>query len=138
MNLSEKIKELPFFRTRKVIDVSTEQSGIGLIGFKESEDDIYSNLILSPKSESGVIPDIAMVSSRGCLVRLDDGDKTIVISMSSEGDKEGFVETLPATIDDGEFFQSSLINDYRHITYEYIEVLVSAIKILNDSRTENK
>lgn len=136
MTLSEKITQLPFFETRPIIDTS-DRDTIGLVGFKDGEDDVYSSIIASPASTSGVIPDIVMVSTRGCLVRLDAGEQTITVTMSSDGDKDSFTTTFPTSVDDGEFFQSSLISDYRHIVFEYIEVLRSVIEIINDTRTEN-
>lgn len=136
MTLSEKMKNIPFFQNRVIIDTS-DQETVGLVGFKESADDIYSSIVGSPKSSSGVIPNIVMISTKGCLVRLDDGEQTVLISMSKEDDKEAFSETFPASVDEGEFFQSTLINDYRHISYEYIEALRQVLEIMNDECTEN-
>lgn len=136
MTLSEKMKKIPFFANRIIIDAA-DQSTVGLVGFKESPDDIYSSIVGSPKSTSGVIPDIVMISTKGCLVRLDSGERTILISMSKEEDKETFSETFPDSVDEGEFFQSTLINDYRHINYEYIEALRQVLEIMNDECPED-
>lgn len=136
MTLSEKMKQIPFFQTRTIID-SSDRETIGLVGFKENEDDVYSSIVASPASTSGIIPDMVMISSNGCLVRLDAGEQTILISMSKEEDKDGFSETFPASIDDGEFFQSTLINDYRHINFEHIEALRQVMELINDTRKES-
>ena len=136
MTLSEKMKQIPFFQTRTIID-SSDRETIGLVGFKENEDDVYSSIVASPASTSGIIPDMVMISSNGCLVRLDAGEQTILISMSKEEDKDGFSETFPASIDDGEFFQSTLINDYRHISFEHIEALRQVMDLINDTRKES-
>lgn len=136
MTLSEKMKNIPFFKNRTIIDAS-DQDSIGIVGFKESENDIYSSIVCSPASTSGIIPRIIMISTKGCLVRLDDGEKTILISMSKEDDKEAFSETFSSNVDEGEFFQSSLINDFRHINYEYIEALHQALELMHDERSED-
>lgn len=136
MTLSEKIKQIPFFKNRTIIDAS-DRDKIGLVGFKESADDVYSSLVVSPASDSGVIPNIVMISTKGCLVRLDEGEQTILISMCKEDDKDGFTEVFPASIDNGEFFQSTLVNDFRHIGYEYIEALHQAVAILHDELPED-
>lgn len=136
MTLSEKMKQIPFFNNRTIIDFSDRET-IGMVGFKESEDDMYSSIVASPASTSGVIPDIAMISSKGCLVRLDAGEQTILISVSKEGDKEGFSEVFSSSVNDGEFFQSSLINDFRHINFEHIEALRQVMELINDSRTKS-
>ena len=130
MSVAEKIITLPFFEKYKITE-SSDESGIGIIGFKVSSDDVYSALIAQPKTESGIIPSTVMISTKGCLVKLDSGDKTIVISMPKSEDKDGFIETFPMSVDNGEFFQSSLIHDYRHIDYEYIETLRSVLEIID-------
>lgn len=136
MTLSEKMKNIPFFTNRTIIDAA-DQDTVGLVGFKESPDDIYSSIVGSPKSTSGVIPNIVMISTKGCLVRLDEGEQTILISMSKEEDKEAFSEIFPASVDDGQFFQSTLINDFRHINYEYIEALRQVLEIMHDECPED-
>lgn len=136
MNLSEKIKNIDFLKNRTIIDCS-ERNNIGLIGFKDCEDDLYSSIIASPKSTSGVIPDTVMISTKGCLLRLDDGDKTIVISMSKEDSKDSFTVEFPSSIDSGEFFQSTLLHDYRHIGYEHIEALRKVLELMNDVYIED-
>ena len=122
MNLSEKMKEITFLSTRQIIDM-TDHSGIGIVGFKEDENDIYSSIVGSPPSESGIVGAQVMISSKGCLLRLDDGEKTILISAPKDGDKETFAETYPSSLEEGEFFQNTLVQDFRHITYEHIVAL---------------
>jgi hypothetical protein len=130
MSISEKIKSIDFLKNREVID-QTDHSGIGMIGFKHNEKDLYSSIIFSEKSTNGVVPAIVMISSLGALLKLDTGENQITISISSAGEREGFFETFPSSLDEGEFFQNSLIHDFRHITYEHIVALRDVLK-LND------
>lgn len=131
MTISEKISKLPFFTNRLIIDTG-EMNGVGLVGFKNNDNDVYSNVMASPAPPSGVISNIAMLCTGGNLLRIDEGKKTLLITMAKNGEKEGFSEEFNMNIDDGEFFQQSLIYDFGYIDYTYIEVLHQVLDILHD------
>lgn len=129
MTISDKIKTINFLSTREVLD-TTDNSGIGMIGYKHDDEDLYSSIVASPASTSGVIPHVVMISTMGALIKYDSGDNTISVVLCSKLDKSGFTETFPSSIDEGEFFQCSLINDFRHVTYEHIIAVRDVMEFL--------
>lgn len=131
MTLSDKIQQLPFFKRRTVID-SLKEDKVALIGFKENENDVYSSLVASPKSASGVIPHAVFICSGGCLVRLDSGEQTITVAMDAKGDTDAFTEVFSISSDEGEYFQSSLVHNYGYITYEYFDVLKQVLVLMDE------
>lgn len=128
--LSEQIKLVNFLKNKEVLD-STDQEGVGMVGYRDNDDDLYSSIIASQPSTTGVIPAVVMLSSLGALLKLDAGEELITIAMSANDSSESFTETFPSSIDEGEFFQSSLVNDYRHITFEHIIAIRDVMELVN-------
>lgn len=129
--LSDQIKEIQFLKERVIVD-ETDHTGVGMVGFQHDENDLYSSIIASRASTSSVIPAIVMMSTQGAFLKYDSGTETIEISISTQDDNDPFTETFASNIDEGEFFQSTLIHNFLHVNYEHVIALREVMNFVKE------
>lgn len=78
------------------------------------------------------VPGYSMVTTHNAIVNYDVDASQIVITLASDGDKEGAVITLEGNCGEDAFFQESLVTDLRGITYEFVNFIRDAVKITEE------
>lgn len=134
MNINDKVKKIPFLSNRIIVDQNDADQAVSVIGYRDTTDSPYSTIVSAPESRSGVLKPCIMICSDGMMVKYDGGTQTISINVPKMNNKEGFNQEFPASIDEGEFFQDTLINNYHHITYDFIVATRDILAILDESK----
>lgn len=120
--------------TRIIVDQNETTEKVSVLGYRDNEGTVYSSIVAAPESKSGVLKPCIMICTDGIMVKYDGGTQTISVNVPKMNGKEGFNQEFPASVDEGEFFQDSLINNYHHITYDYIVATRDILALLDAAK----
>lgn len=128
------VAKLPFFNgIRKLTDDEIQVSETMFhFGFTENAEDKFSSvMILRGVYKNHESPGYILIGSLGAVVKYDVDAKTINLTFAKDNDKDGFVFDVNDNIEEGEFFQQTLINDIRHVSFEHIQFLRDLTELTN-------
>ncbi|QCW19079.1 hypothetical protein SEPL_049 [Salmonella phage SE_PL] len=126
MNITEQMKTIPFLSTRIFIEDGYEKT-VSIIAYRDSEDSPYSNIIACPQCNG--IGAMVTLFTNGCMVKLDMNK--LIITVNIPGD-EPSIATFPLNVDEGGFFQETVLHDFKDITFEHLKAVRDVVELYND------
>lgn len=138
-------RKLDFFKNENRIisdkadeSTSNEFSYHVLYRNKENTNTINTILVLRGgyRQENKNVPGMVMVTAENVIVKYDVDAAQIVVSFAQTPSHEGIVVEFDSTVEEGEFFQESLLTDMRGLTFEYIELVRDVFNVAKEHDTE--
>lgn len=129
MSLKENIAAHPFFapESGRVIDEISVAEFMVNVKYHEPKADIPSSLIAlrAPyRVEDAKLPAYVMSVSLGCVVKRNVETKKYSIKVASLGkDSEEVNLEYDLAVSEEEFFQQSLLHDFRSLTYDHVRLV---------------
>lgn len=130
----KEIAKLSFFNSGRKLKDEDMQSTDHMFhfGYVENDKDKFSSvMILRGVYKNYESPGYILIGTLGAIIKLDIDSKTISLNFSKEEEQEGFQIELNSNVEEGEFFQQTLVNNTRHITFEHIKFMNDLVNLTN-------
>lgn len=135
MNLEQVIKSNPFFaaETGRVIEeIKVEELMIN-VKYKDNAEDISSAIsaLRAPfRDEKAKKPAYVLAISLGCVVKLVVDDNSYNIKVAPLNDDQNIDLNFENGLTEEEFFQQTLLHDFRTVDYKHIQLINEMVDIV--------
>lgn len=135
MNLEQVIRNNPFFAENpsRVIEAIKVEELMITVKYKEEGDEISSVVcaLRAPfRKEAAKKPSYVLSICLGCVVKLVVDENSFNIKVAPTNDDENVDLNFDGGLPEEEFFQQSLVVDFRSVTYDHIKLINEMVDIV--------
>lgn len=135
MNIEQAIRNNPFFaaETGRVIENIKIEELMVNVKYKDNNEDISSTVcaLRAPfRDEKAKKPAYVLAISLGCVVKLVVDENKYNIKVAPMNDDQNIDLNFDNGLSEEEFFQQSLIHDFRTVSYDHIKLIEEMVDMV--------
>ena len=135
MNIEQAIRDNAFFapETGRVIENIKIEDALINVKYKDNNEDISSTLVAlrAPfRKEAAKKPAYVLAISLGCVVKLVIDEMKYNIKVAPMNDEENIDLHFDGSLGEEEFFQQSLLHDFRTVTYDHVKMIDTMVDLV--------